>query len=222
MDFMNGFFNIKNEYIEECVKLFNDNLKLLEMNKIPESYNDMENILCHSGLYSLREEYVQKYGFIMVSKDWVFHIANLVKGHKCLEVMGGCGLLSQALYEEGVDIICTDDLSWENGSKPEWSNHRYLVEDLDAICAIEMYGTNVDYVIMSWPYMDDTAYRCLMKLREVNPKASIIYIGEDWGGCTASNDFFENAEFYEDKRIEDANKVYANFPGIHDSIFILK
>ena len=27
---------------------------------------------------------------------------------------------------------------------------------------------------------------------------------------------------FEDKRIEDANAVYAKFPGIHDRIFLLK
>lgn len=59
-------------------------------------------------------------------------------------------------------------------------------------------------------------------MREINPKCRMIYIGEDFGGCTANNDFFNNIEECYVKGFEDAVGNYRRWQSIHDSIVLVK
>ena len=172
-----------------------------------------------------RECYTERYGFVLIDKRWISTLINtVIKDGKVLEVMGGSGYLSWALNKMGVkDIICTDNYSWANGSKPKWAKaDLFEVEEMDAIDAVRKYGPDVDFVLMSWPYMDSSAYDVLMTLREVNPKATLIYIGEDWGGCTAYDDFFGAVEYIDTDLAAKVNEVFPSFDGIHDRVYLCK
>ena len=70
--------------------------------------------------------------------------------------------------------------------------------------------------------MDDNAYKCLMAMREVNPKCRMIYIGEDMGGCTANDKFFENAEVCDVQGFTDAVKNYRHWDSIYDFVALFK
>lgn len=92
--------------------------------------------------------------------------------------MSGKGTLSYVLKQEGVNIKATDDFSWSKfTSMNTWCD----IEQIDAIEAIEKYGKDMDYIIMSWCYMDNTGYKCLKKMREINPNCKMLYIGECQG-----------------------------------------
>lgn len=176
-------------------------------------------------MFEFRHQYTKKYGFTLIDKRWISTLINtVIKDGKVLEVMGGSGYLSWALNKMGVnDIICTDNYSWANGTKPEWLNSiPFEVESLDAIEAIKKYGKDIDFLLMSWPYMDSLAYDVLMTLREVNPKATLIYIGEDYGGCTANDDFFEAVEYINRDLATEVNDVFPSFDGIHDRVYLCK
>lgn len=207
----------------EIIVNFDGNMKLLEKGEIPFSYYYMSHYLISRDLIHLRGIYTETYGFSLVSLDWnKLLVDKIIKGAKCLEIMGGTGLWSQALETLGVDIICTDNLTWEKKSKPRWKNHRTEVLDMDAVQAIETFGKDVSFILMSWPYMDNTAYKCLKKMREVNPYAMMIYIGENMGGCTADNDFFESMHQINNDALKEINSLYRSFPGINDSIYLIK
>lgn len=207
------------EHIKEMHKVFND----IENKRVPKQIpEDMRlNIDYFNPLYRevmfYRDKYIEQVGFARISKDWVKPLARWVDKRKCLEVMSGSGALSYALRNEGVLIKATDDFSWNKPFRP-WLN----VEDIDCILAVEKYGLEVDFIICSWPYMDDTAYRLLLKMREVNPKCRLIYIGEGYGGCTADDNFFDIAVEDDVKGFYEAVKKFSSWWGIHDCPILYK
>lgn len=169
-------------------------------------------------MFETRQKYT-KYSFAVVDKRWTGELAKWINGRKCLEVMSGKGVLAKALRDHGVNLIATDNYSWLHFDFNDlWTN----VEKIDAIEAIRKYAANVDIVIMSWAYMDDTAYRVLLEMRKVNPNAMMIFIGEDMYGCTADEDFFNNIELVEDEVFDKINDVYYTWDGIHDELMLIK
>ncbi|MGN5650934.1 hypothetical protein [Bacillus sp. Brlt_9] len=171
----------------------------------------------------LRESYVKIGMFALVSWKWINPLSEWIGERKCLEVMAGRGWLSHGLRTKGIDVIATDDFSW-NGPEyiQTWTDTVTEVEKLDAIDAVKKYGTEIDILIMSWPYMDDTAYRVIKCLNEVNPKALVIYIGEKCGGCTANDEFFNSFSIIEDPKFEIAASHFQSWHLFFDKLFLGK
>lgn len=191
--------------------------KMYERREIPQRYNE-EFINSFKSIES-RFEVIPKQGYPLVTWDWIDILVSFIGDSKCLEIMSGLGTISYALRQKNVDVICTDDCSWDD----RWDDNKWTdVERKDAIEAIKEYGTSVDYIIMSWAYMDDTAYRCLQTMRETNPNCKMIVIGEGYGGCTADDDYFENIEVIENTMVHKMNDNYQNWMGIHDYIELVK
>lgn len=184
-------------------------------NEIPKFTNRFD-----PASYTARDKYIEEGMFGFVSWKWVNPFVEWVNNRKCLEVMAGRGILSRALRQKGVDIVATDDFSWannENGKFRKWNDTVTEVENMDAIESVETYGRDIDILIMSWPYMDDTAYKVIKKFNEVNPEGLIVYIGESWGGCTADDEFFEHfQEIEDDEKFNLVNESFERWNGLHD------
>lgn len=206
-------------YIKEMGKIFEDIDKCIIPKSIPNDIRyglDYSNLMEREILY-YRDRFIQNVGFVRVTKDWVRPLSKWIGNRKCLEIMAGSGALTYALREEGVKIKAIDDYSWHNPFKM-WCE----VENIDCIAAITKYGKEVSFIICSWPYMDDTAYRALLKMREVNPKCRMIYIGEDCGGCTANDEFFQAIQIDEVKGFKLAVKNFTSWEHIHDFPLLVK
>lgn len=137
-----------------------------------------------------------------------------------LELCCGSGYIGYLLKNEGVDIICTDNNKWRDERKDSkfFQESFTDIECIDALDAIEKYKDEVGCILLSWPeYSSDLAVRVLEKCLEY--QISMIYIGEDWGGCTADDDFFEMIE--EKCNMIDISESYIPFDGIHDSIYLV-
>jgi hypothetical protein len=93
---------------------------------------------------------------------------------------------------------------------------------MDALEAVRTYGKNVDFILMSWPYMDITAYKVLQTMRIVNPNIRLIYIGEDMSGCCADDNFFESMDEIYTEGMQDVNLKFCSFPSIHDRVYLIK
>ena len=193
----------------------NEILPLMLKKEIPQSYHPslLRNLIARDILIKLQ-------GFALVSEQWINPLVYYLRGHKCLEIMAGLGTISSALQKRGVDIIATDNKSWDKTWKTEqWTD----VKEMDAVKAIKKYGPDVDYIIMSWAYMDDTAYECLQAMRKANPECKMIVLGEPQGGCTANDLFFDSVELIEDPMIDiEVGRMYQQWFGIHDYIEIVK
>lgn len=170
---------------------------------------------------TLRNEFTKMGMFGFVSWNWINPLAEWIGDRKCLEVMAGRGWLTRGLRDRGTSIRATDDFSWHKEDKyKRWENLVTYVEELDAIESVEKYGKNVDILIMSWPYMDDTAYEVIKTLYEVNPKAVVVYCGEGRGGCTASDKLFghfkSTGEDVNNRFHDKVASKYESWQGIYD------
>lgn len=220
----NKMFNIKDIYEDISFTDKETTCRLiisgLKNNIIPIKYPEF--MINSMSFVCLRHVLIQEQGFALLSKEWIEPFAKWIGNKRCLEIMAGCGAMSYALKEYGVNVKATDDFSW-NGIGHWNDNDMWIdVENIDCVKAIEKYGKDIDIIIISWPYINKTAYESLLKMREVNPNARMIYIGEGWGGCTANDDFFENIEEIEDELIDYINSKYQTWDGMHDYISLVK
>jgi hypothetical protein len=122
------------------------------------------------------------------------------------------------LQSLGVDIIAADDYSWSKARN--WAEPVTEVEELDAVEAVKKYGNNIDLLIISWPYMDETAYNTIKELNNINSNVQIIYIGEEIDGCTANNDFHEHFQEIEDEEFQKAVSGFQQWWGLHDRVYL--
>lgn len=169
--------------------------------------------------FYIRDVYIHTFGFPLITHEVVKELAEYLKGKKVLELAGGSGYLSSLLQKEGIKIRVTDSFDWANGKMGSWRKSFTKVEKMDAFNAIEIYGEESDIVLLSWPpYSDPLAYDILVKC--IEKRLPMIYIGEDYGGCTGDDRFFELIEAEcEIKQIVDS---YAPFSSIHDFIYEIK
>lgn len=198
-------------------KIMDNLINNLKKKIIPKRYP--RNIINCFGSFEYRDKIIKIQGFSLITKRSLNELIKYIGNKKCLEIMAGTGSLSYYLNNKGIDIVATDNCQWQSdgrwGSKP-WCN----IEQIDCIDAIEKYRDR-EVIIISWPYMDSNAYRSLLKMREVNPNAKMIYIGEWIGGCTANDNFFEEINVIDDININNANEYYNSWIGIYDRIYLV-
>lgn len=166
----------------------------------------------------IKETYYRLGMYAFVSKRWIEPFAAWIGDRRILEVMSGAGHIAYALENYGVKALATDNMTWlEDGG---WTP-LVEIEKLDAVEAVEKYGAEVDIVLVSWPFMDDTAYRVLKKLHDVNPAAVLVYIGEYGGGCTADAQFHRHLDLIDnDDGFNKASKCYQHWAALHDGLYL--
>lgn len=219
---MNDQKNSLVDKIKEMYAKYIPIITLLKQKQIPENYpnDEDEKVFSHSlgssSLYA-RDEIVQNSCFCLLAYDWIRPLAKWIGKRKCLEIMCGSGALSKGLQDCGIDIQATDDFSWPHFKEP-WTN----IEKLSAVDAIKKYGRERDIVICSWPPMDSAAHDALLTMRQVNPSALMIYIGESNEGCTADDNFFATIRYVEDEFFYKAIENYKSIWGIHDYPYLIK
>jgi hypothetical protein len=147
-----------------------------------------------SMLWDLRSQ-VNAHGmWALVDKVWTKQLSDWIVNRKVLEVMAGAGWLAKALNEHGVDIVATDDYSWDVDHK-----HMRRVFDVHQANGIEAIDTwsETEVLIISWPphdYDDDSAI--IEICNKWGSDRPIIYIGEI-DGCNAGDTFFCSFEYDE-------------------------
>jgi len=169
----------------------------------------MPNTLIH---LDARRAAIELCGFSLVNKITTKELAKYIGNRKCIEIMAGTGAWSKALINEGVNIHPTD---LKIDSAISYNNSWMDVEEIDCVEAIKKY--NPDVVLCSWPRSDspiDAATDEIFK----NPIGELIYIGETWDGCCASNYYFESVE----KFIKPLNIYLPRWEGIYDDIYSIK
>ncbi len=204
----------KNFDLNAYMKELDEVLEQLSNHQIPETYSDV--LLSN---FDIRKIIVALQGFSLTSKNWVAPFASFIGDRQVLEIMSGVGVLAHALREEGKTVHATDNYTATNFDFNQlWTD----IEPLDALEAIEKYGASCDVIIMSWCYTDELGYECLLKMREVNPNAVMIYIGEVAGRSTGSKSLYDNMIELEDEQIKQINQLYPTWHGVTDRLFLIK
>lgn len=171
--------------------------------------------------FTLRETYVKAGMIGFVSWRWINPLVQWINGRKCLEIMAGRGWLSHALRLKGINVKSTDNFSWQ-GNDTLWGNLDTLtdIENIDAVDAVEKYGFESDIVICSFPQANDTAFRALKKLYEVNPNAMFVFIGELNIDICANRDFFNHFNVINDKEFLLASDNYQSWSGFPSHLLL--
>lgn len=137
-----------------------------------------------------------------------------------LDPMAGKGYFVKAMREQGVKTIGSDDKSWAKAQTDEG------IEDLDAVESLKKHGNELTHLVMSWtpPYstLDKKLYDVV---RKDFPHITIINIGEDAGGCTGSEEFWDNIRDDSKKNtveIEYNDCGYKTLFGVHDFVTFVK
>lgn len=201
-------------------------LSQLRRHEIPDSYTEF----CTDG-YSptqmdpdsliLRDTFLEISGYCLIAYDWVRPLSKWIGERRCLELMCGCGCLAKALQDCEVDVIATDDFSWTNHDQCWFQNPWTKIEQLTAVEAIRKYGPHVSLILMSWPYVDETALTVLKEVRLWNPGAQMIFIGE-WNGATANGGFFREARRVNDPGFYEAVRSFRQHATINDRPYLLR
>lgn len=167
---------------------------------------------------AMRDIYTAHYGFPCFSKEVIQEMIHFIDHRKVLEVCAGKGWLSKLLKDAGVDLISTDNYSWDERSRfTPWKDKFTDVIQLDALEAMDQYPDS-DVIILSWPeYLSPLAAFVLNRCIERN--IPLIYIGEWQGGCTANDEFFDIIDEECDCIV--LSNHYIPFDGIHDNIYIV-
>ena len=216
-------------HTEEIVGPYQDALNLLKAHQIPESYPEADNYpylygegSLDEGSYSVRDEVIRLAGYCFLSYNWIRPLAKWVGERRCLEIMCGSGALSKGLQNCGVKILATDNYRWEENRFCWYENAWTQIEQLDGVSAIRKYGKSVDLVVCSWPYVDDDCYKSLLTMRKVNPRAMMIYIGEERGRNTANDNFFDAIRIVDDSGFQEAIKAFRSSYQLHDKPMLVQ
>jgi len=169
----------------------------------------------------LRNYYISQGMFAFVSWRWVKPLTEFVGKKKVLEVMAGRGILAYALRELGVDIIATDDFSFARASdNSPWDTPVTEVLEMDALEAIEEYGSQIEYLLVSWPY-PNMALKTIRKMYEVNPNAQVIFIGEFTPANICSN-FEKHFIEIDNPEFDLVSASYEHWEHVNDRIYLGK
>ena len=170
--------------------------------------------------YTTRDVFIKNYGYWIINRQNINNLKEFIGDSKVLEIMAGTGYVGNLLSMNGVDIISTDNNSWN-----DTFNTVYRRDDcIDCIKAIEKYGKECDVLLMSWvPYQETIGAKAMSLYHEINPNGAIIWIGEPEGGCCGCEEDFEvMRRIGRSEELEDIfNYNFEQFFCINDEAYIM-
>ena len=147
---------MNNTLLKELTDIdFKKILELIDKKEIPDNFDNLKDNVYRFNLdeitqnYIFREQCINKIGYVLLSHNLINALAAYLKNKKCLEVMAGCGSISKCLKDKGIDIIATDNYSWNNHCWFNKNNNWCDIENIDCVKAIQKYGQSIDYIIIS-------------------------------------------------------------------------
>lgn len=175
-------------------------------------------------LRNFRDYLEDEYGMWSYTNTAFVHaLSDYLKGAPVLEVMAGNGYLSKGLRDLRPEqtIYTTDSRDWvkenETGKHPVTT-----IEQLSAIDAVDKYGEQVDYVLMSWaPDKGDGDIKLLKHLRENFPNLKLLVIGEK-NGATNSKGFWQEAKLSQPADLKAVSDRLKSFDLIDEQIYLAK
>lgn len=180
-----------------------------------DSNIQLNNFETKLALMSLRYPFVEKFGFVLLSDKLLDKTSIFLKNKSVCEIGAGTGWLSHNLQKYGVNIIPVDYKSNNNSDFGFKKLHtEVLIQD-----GIDYLKNNMhDVIILSWPDYDTSFASDILKT--LKKGQTLIYIGENKGGCTGDDTFFNLV--YEKTKLN--NKItYSlqesslSWTGIHDT-----
>lgn len=147
----------------------------------------------------------------IVDLVWTQHLAEWIGRRTVLEIMAGHGWLAKALGHHGINVTATDNYSWMDDCRHEIVDLGVSVKRVEAKEATLTIAA--DILLVSWPpYQEGDIIDACDAWGTQKP---IVYIGEDEGGCNATDEFFVRF-----RPIEHPHIPLMSWWGIHDRVQI--
>lgn len=145
-----------------------------------------DNFELKFSLMTLRYSFVEQYGFVLLNSALIDKISDFLKNKSVCEIGAGTGWLSYNLQQQGIDITPVD---YKPGNDSNYG-FKHLHTDIVLSSGIDYLENNLpDVVILSWPDYDTPfAYDILSTMKKGQ---TLIYVGEQYGGCTGNDQFFD-------------------------------
>jgi len=163
--------------------------------------------------HAFRPRFVFKYAWSIPHKKALEVIAS---HGPIVEIGAGNGYWAYLLANMGVDVVAYDiatDSGMYGGTNSSYWKLWFEVEKGDERMAAKYKDRSL---FLCWPaYNSPMAEKALKSYKG----DTVIYIGEDKGGCTANDKFFVNLE----KNFDEVESIELHvWPGIHDRLYIFK
>ncbi len=161
-------------------------LRIKQMISFNEYYDlfDCFGIQNCKSLINCRDVFNQTLSWAVPSSKAIQEICNFAAGELILEVGAGICFWAFLIRKAGNCIIASDNLSSHGSTRDNSFIPEMFV--MDGVQAVQTHKTNV--LFMCWPGFEDPM--AVDSLRAFTGD-KFIYIGEDRGGCTANDEFFD-------------------------------
>ena len=130
-----------------------------------------------------------------------------------LDPMAGRGYLAQGLSAHGVNVIASDDYSWDQYRPEEIPDG---VHYMDAMESLRTFASSITHLILAWaPPKITLDLDLAQEALKINPDITVINIGEVHG-CTGSDDFWDHFEAVEVNNDNHAFMSYETTAHLYD------
>ena len=164
-------------------------------------------------LKEIRPSYNQRYGFPVITKDFIKWInRNLGKG-PFVEVGAGNAYFSYELIKRGFQVVATDPYEIKQNRYDIGEKTYTAMEIMGGIQAVQKYRSYD--LIWSWPTTEPHTHETL----EAFEGKHLLYIGDKSNGCTGSHRFHEILQ--EEFNLIDTYNL-PNFPTVNDNAYIFR
>lgn len=175
-------------------------------------------------LYHQRKRYNREFGFCLFTAECICSLAALCKGKKVLEAGSGSGWLADQLAQQGIAITAAD---WTDYRQPRDKKRGYPMRSVYRLDhhgdAVALLPGSFDMVLLVWPNLDTPFGEQVA--HAMRPGQVMILEGEDKGGNTATDEFFDvlSTDFERlNAETQALNEHHRRFPGLHDRWQILR
>ena len=174
--------------------------------------------------YHQRKRYNREFGFCLFTAECITSLAELCKSKKVLEAGSGSGWLADQLAQQGIEITATD---WTDYRQPRDTKHGYPMRSVFRLDhhgdAVTLLPGSFDMVLLVWPNLNTPFGEQVA--HAMRSGQVMILEGEDKGGNTATDEFFDVlcTDFERlDAETLKLNEHHRTFPGLHDRWQVLR
>lgn len=164
--------------------------------------------LMSSQFFRAREIRISHVGFPILTQETLTSLVSICQGRSVLDVGARTGFITRNLQKAGIDCLGLDLVET-------------VIDDQLVVEAGDFREFDREITLLSWPpYLEELAFQAATNMASGK---TLIYQGEDLGGCTGDETFFEELEknFILNNESTDAlNEFHVTWPGIHDRWFV--
>lgn len=181
---------------------------------------DNDNFEIKFALMTLRHTFVEQFGFVLLNEELLDKTSHFLKNKSVCEIGAGTGWLSYNLQQRGIDIIPVD---YRPGNDSDFGFKKFHTDVLMENGINYLENNCPDVILLSWPDYDTSFASDI--LNTLKKGQTLIYIGENEGGCTGDDNFFallETKTILNTTITDSLQESSLCWTGIHDTWYVFE